>query len=117
AEEPTSGAIAVCRPPDRQEVAFEGEGLRRRAHAGDAALAGPLSVYKRKTDAPEFFKDLVWDDFEQGADAELLEQFVGYFPELKDGQECTLRWRPGGSLEVTMVGEARPPIADKAFAA
>jgi len=111
-------------------------------YVSDTALAGPLSVYKGKTDAAEFFKDLVWGDFDKAltlhfvrnlgreqiqngmrealagrADAKLLEQFVGYFPELKDGQECTLRWRPGGSLEVTMAGEARPPIADKAFAA
>jgi len=111
-------------------------------YVGDAALAGPLAAHKGKTRTPEFFKDLVWGDFDKAltlhfvrnlgrdqirngmrealagrADAKLLEQFVGYFPELKDGQECTVRWRPGGPLEVTMVGEARPPIGDKAFAA
>lgn len=111
-------------------------------YVSDAALAGPLAAHKGKTTTPEFFEDLVWGDFDKAltlrfvrnlgrdqirngmrealagrADAKLLEQFVGYFPELKDGQECTLRWHPGGSLEVTMAGEARPPIADKAFAA
>jgi hypothetical protein len=111
-------------------------------YVGDAALAGPLAAHTGKTRGPQFFKDLVWGDFDKAltlhfvrnlgreqiqngmrealagrADAKLLDQFVGYFPELKDGQESTLRWRPGGSLEVTMTGEARPPIADKAFAA
>jgi Chalcone isomerase-like len=111
-------------------------------YVGDAALAGPLAAHKGNTKAPEFFKDLVWGDFDKAltlhfvrnlgrdqirngmrealagrADAKLLEQFVGYFPELKDGQECTVRWRRGGPLEVTMAGEARPPIGDKAFAA
>jgi hypothetical protein len=111
-------------------------------YVSDAALAGSLSVHKGKLATPAFFQDLVWGDFDkrlllrfvrrlsrqqiQSAMREalaertrpqLLDQFVGYFSELKEGQECVLRWATGGSLEVTMAGEARPPIADKAFAA
>ena len=32
----------------------------------------------------------------------LLDQFVSYFPALKEGQECTLRWAPGGTIETVM---------------
>jgi hypothetical protein len=52
----------------------------------------------------------------EGADKAKTEAFVGYFPEVKEGQECVLRWAPGGTLEVTMAGQPRPPIADRAFA-
>jgi hypothetical protein len=111
-------------------------------YVGDAALKGPLAAHKGKPGAPEFFEALVWGDFQKSlvlrfvrnvgrdaignamrealsprAEGRLVEQFVGYFPELKEGQECVMRWAPGGTLEVTMAGEARPPIADKAFAA
>ena len=32
------------------------------------------------------------------------------------GQECVLRWVPGGRLETTVGGVAKRPIADEAFA-
>ena len=51
-----------------------------------------------------------------GADPKLLDQFVSYFPEVKEGQLCELRYLPGGTLESVMAGQARPPIKDKAFA-
>jgi hypothetical protein len=110
-------------------------------YASDAALAGPLAAHKGRPTAPELYRDLVWGDFEKqvtlkftrdvgkdriqeamrealaGADKARAEQFVGYFPEVKTGQECLLRWAPGGVLETTMAGQPRPPIADKNFAA
>jgi hypothetical protein len=111
-------------------------------YVSDDALAGPLAVHKGHFGTPEFFKDLVWGDFDKRlslrfvrslgrdqiqnamrealakrSDQRLLEQFVGYFNEVEQGQECVLRWVPGGSLEVTMAGQARAPIVDKAFAA
>lgn len=111
-------------------------------YVSDAALGGPLAAHRGKPRTPDFFNDLVWGDFEkrlalrfvrdvgrdqiqnamrealaQRTEPRLLEQFVGSFAELKEGQECLLSWAPGGSLVVTMAGEARPPIADKAFAA
>ena len=51
-----------------------------------------------------------------GAEPKVLDQFISYFPELKEGQECVLRWAPGGTLETVMAGQAKPPIADRAFA-
>jgi Chalcone isomerase-like len=110
-------------------------------YVGDAALTGPLAVHKGQTTDPEFFKDLVWGDFPkelvlhfvrdvgqgriqdamrealEGAEKAPLDAFVSYFPEVKSGQECVLRWGSGGVLETTMAGEARPPIRDKTFAA
>ncbi len=110
-------------------------------YVDDAALTGPLAAYRGKTADPAFFKDLVWGDFPkelvlhfvrdvgqgriqdamrealEGADKGPLDAFVSYFPEVKSGQECVLRWGSGGVLETTMAGEARAPIRDKAFAA
>lgn len=110
-------------------------------YVGDDALAGPLAVHRGKTQDPAFFKDLVWGDFPkelvlhfvrdvgqgriqdamreslEGASKGPLDTFVSYFPEVKTGQECVLRWGSGGVLEVTMAGAAKPPIPDKTFAA
>jgi len=108
-------------------------------YVGDAAIAGPLAAYKGRTTSPEFFKTLQTGDFKKelvlrfmrnlsqskiqdamresllGAEPKVLDQFISYFPELKEGQECVLRWAPGGTLETLMAGQAKPPIADRAF--
>jgi len=111
-------------------------------YVSDAALAGPLAAHRGKPAGPALFNDLVAGDFDKRivlrfvrnlgreqiqnamrealadrTQAKLLDQFVGYFPELKEGQDCVLRWAPGGTLDVTMAGQARPPIASKDFAA
>ena len=111
-------------------------------YVSDPALAGPLATYRGRPASPELFRDLVWGDFDKRlvlrfvrdlgreqiqkamrealadrSDAELLDRFVSYFPELKLGQECLLHWVPGGTLAVTMAGQQRPPIASKEFAA
>jgi hypothetical protein len=110
-------------------------------YVDDAALAGPLAAHKGKTTSPEFYRDLVWGDFGkhvvmkftrdvstsqiQGAFREVLpaankarvDAFVSYFGDTKVGQEYVIRWAPGGVLETTVVGSAKPPIADKDFAA
>jgi hypothetical protein len=109
-------------------------------YVSDAAIAGPLAAYKGKTTSPELYKELQTGDFKKevvlkfmrnlsqgkiqdamreslaGADPRVLDQFVSYFPEVKEGQECVLRWAPGGIVESVMAGQAKPPIADKAFA-
>ena len=109
-------------------------------YVSDAAVAGPLAAFKGKTTSPEFYKELQTGDFKkeavlrfmrdlsqsriqeamrealQGAEPKVLDQFISYFPELKEGQECVLRWAPGGTVETVMAGQAKPPIADKAFA-
>lgn len=100
-----------------------------------------LAKHKGKPPAPELYSDLVWGDFPKeivlrfvrnvgkgriqdamrealpGADKVLTDQFVSYFPEVKEGQECVLRWGAGGVLETIMAGEKRPAIDNKAFAA
>jgi len=110
-------------------------------YVADEAFAGPLAAHRGKVGTPAFYRDLVWGDFSKkvvlrftrsldqariqeamreallGADARLLDTFVGYFPEIKEGEECVLRWAPGGNLESTMAGQPRPPIANKEFAA
>jgi hypothetical protein len=91
--------------------------------------------------SPELYKELVWGDFGkrldlrfvrdlsasqiQGAFREALptaskarvDQFVGYFGDIAKGQSAVIRWAPGGVLETTVAGAAKPPIADKEFAA
>ena len=107
-------------------------------YVADAALAGPLASHK--TASPEFYKALHTGDFKKevvlkfmrdlsesrvqngmreslaGADPKLLDQFIAYFPEVKEGQECVLRWPNPGTLEAVMAGQAKPAIADRAFA-
>jgi hypothetical protein len=109
-------------------------------YVSDAAIAGPLAAYKGKTTSPEFYKALQTGDFKRevvlkflrdlsqsriqegmreslaGAEPKVLDQFISYLPEVKEGQECVLRWLPGGTLEALMAGQAKPPIVDKAFA-
>ncbi len=109
-------------------------------YVSDAAIAGPLAAFKGKTTSPEFYKELQTGDFKKeavlrfmrnlsqsriqeamrealvGAEPKVLDQFISYFPELKEGQECVLRWAPGGTLETVMAGQAKPPIANRAFA-
>ena len=108
-------------------------------YVDDAALAGPLAAYKGKGVSPELFQALQAGDFRkelvlrflrtlsagkiqgamreslEGADPKTLDQFVSYFPEVKEGEECTLRWTPGGTLESIMAGQVKPPIANKPF--
>jgi hypothetical protein len=108
-------------------------------YVSDAALAGPLAAFKGKTTSPEFYKELQTGDFKKeavlrfmrnlsqsriqeamrealvGAEPKVLDQFISYFPELKEGQECVLRWAPGGTLETVMAGQAKPPIANREF--
>jgi Chalcone isomerase-like len=109
-------------------------------YVADSALSGPLAVHRGKVESAAFYQDLIAGDFEKqfvlklvrdlsaeqirgnfrshmpSADRQLLDQFVSYFEATKAGQECILRWVPGGGLETTVVGAAKPPIADKAFA-
>lgn len=109
-------------------------------YVADSELAGPLAAHKGKTTSPAFYKELVSGDFEKqiqmkfvrdlsadqirngfrealpGADKANLETFVGYFGEIKSGQECNIRSAPGGGLQVTVAGQSKPPITDKTFA-
>jgi hypothetical protein len=110
-------------------------------YVADSAISGPLATFKGKTDSPAFYRELVQGDFPKqvtmkflrdlsasqiqeamrealaGADKARVDAFVGYFPALTSGQECVLKWAPGGALETVVAGQAKPPIADKAFTA
>lgn len=103
-------------------------------YVADSALAGSLTAYKGKTTTPEFYKELIEGDFPklmvlkfvrnlgkdriqdamrealEGADKAKTDTFVSFFPEVKDGQQCLIRWAPGGTLEVTLAGAQKPPI-------
>lgn len=110
-------------------------------YVADAALSGPLAAYKgQPLGSPAFYKELVQGDFPKqvtmrflrdldagkiqeamrealaGADKARVDTFVSYFPAITSGQECVLRWAPGGTLETVMAGPPRPPIPDKGFA-
>jgi hypothetical protein len=101
-----------------------------------------LADYKGKGATPELYKSLVWGDFRReirmkfirdgiaaktirgafeeslgGTDASLREKFLGCFGDVKTGDEYILSSVPGGTLEIVVAGQAKPPIADKAFAA
>jgi hypothetical protein len=109
-------------------------------YVDDAALGGALAAHKGKTASPEFYLALQTGDFKKelvlkflrtlsasriqdamreslaGADPKTLDQFVAYFPEVKEGEQCVLRYLPGGTLESIMAGKAKPVIESKAFA-
>lgn len=110
-------------------------------YVADSALAGPLAAHRGQVGTPAFYRDLVRGDFLKevhlrftrdldrgtiqeamrdalaGGNKARVDAFVSYFPEIKAGQECVLRWIPGGTLETVIAGEAKPPIADRDFAA
>ena len=110
-------------------------------YVADAALAGPLAVHKGKLDAPEFYRDLVWGDFEKQINMRFLRDvtreqvqqnfreslpqvnparldvFASHMIAMKAGQEYVIRWAPGGILETSFGGQPNTPIADKDFAA
>lgn len=110
-------------------------------YVADSAVTGALGKHRGKGSTPELYKDVVWGDFPkqivlhftrdlgqgkiqdamrdalEGSEKSLVDKFVSYFPEVKEGQECILRWGSGGVLETTMAGQARPPISDKNFTA
>ena len=110
-------------------------------YVADSALAGPLAAHKSAPASPALYRDLVRGDFPKelhlkfvrdvdqsaiqeamreslgGADKARLDGFVAYFPAIKTGQECVLRWAPGGTLETVMAGQPKPSISDREFAA
>jgi hypothetical protein len=106
-----------------------------------AAVDGPLAPFKGKPASDElrtvlqtgdFRKELVLhflrnlkaqkiqdamrEALEDGTDPKVLDQFISYFPEVKEGERCTLRWATGGTVETVMKGEEKPPITNRAFA-
>lgn len=109
-------------------------------YVADATLAGPLQAERGRAKSPAFYGELVGGDAPrfihmkfvrdlsadqireafrealQKADKPKVDAFVGYFGELKSGQDCVLEWGAGGVLKTTVAGATKPDIADKAFA-
>ena len=122
---------AARRRAAREEDHVHVQGLCGRLLRDDAALAGPLAAYKGKAESPEFYKALQTGDFKKqvvlkflrtlsqgkiqeamreslaGGDPNTLAQFISYFPEVKEGEECVLRHVGGGKLESVMAGVGR----------
>jgi hypothetical protein len=110
-------------------------------YVADAALTGPLAVHRGRTGTPAFYRDLVWGDFPKEIvmhfvrnttpsqirdafyeslptiDHARLDLFASHFGTPRTGQRVVLRWAPGGVLQTVTAGDAKPPIADKAFSA
>jgi hypothetical protein len=101
-----------------------------------------LVALKAQSGTPAFYQQLAWGDFAReirmkfvrssvsadqirgafreslgGADQAKVASFLQYFGDTKAGDEYSLRWTPGVGLATTVAGQAKPPIADKAFAA
>ena len=109
-------------------------------YVADSTLAGPLQAERGKPKTPAFYRELFSGDAPraihmkfvrdlsadqireafrealQKADKAKVDAFVGYFGELKSGQDCLLEWAPGGVLRTTVAGAARPDIEDRGFA-
>jgi len=109
-------------------------------YASDTALAGRLAKYRDRTTDRAFYRELVTGDFPKqvvmkfvrnttagqvrdafyealpGVDRARLDVFSTHFGAPKNGEVYVVRWAPGGGLEVTAAGQAKPPIPDKAFA-
>jgi hypothetical protein len=149
AKEPRTG---VSFPVKQDGMTLLGVGVRTKTflkvkvyaagfYVADAALAGPLAVYRGRTGTPQFYRDLVWGDFPKaivmkfvrdttasqirdafyealpGVDRARLDLFASHFGTPRNGQTVAVRWGPGGVIETTAAGEVKPPIADRAFAA
>ncbi len=88
--------------------------LRKALQTGDFKKELVLH-FLRDLDAKKI-QDAMREALEKGTDKKVLDQFISYFPEVKVGERCTLRWVPGGTIETVMVGQEKPPITDQAFA-
>lgn len=105
-------------------------------YVADSALAGPL---KGKAGTPELYRELVNGDFKKKVVLKFLRDlstdqmrdafrdalkgagsktdvWVGYFNDVRTGQEALIGWTPGVGLETKTAGLNKPPLNDKAFA-
>jgi hypothetical protein len=105
-------------------------------YVADSALSG---VLKGKAGTPELYKELVNGDFKKkvvlkfvrgmnsdqirGAFRDALkgagsksEVWLGYFGDIREGQECSIGWTPGVGLETKVTGLGNPALNDKVLA-
>jgi hypothetical protein len=135
------GALSLLGVGLRTRTVFRVKVYAIALYVADSALAGSLAEHRGKVGTAAFYRDLVGGDFpkemhlkftrdlDRGSIQEAMrdalahasrvrvDTFVSYFPDVKANQECILRWVPGGTLEAVIAGEAKPPIADRDFAA
>lgn len=108
-------------------------------YVSDLALAGRLAKFRDRTTSPDFYRELVTGDFPKqvvmtfvrdataaqvrdafyeslpGVDRARLDVFSSHFGAPRAGDSYVVRWAPGGVLEFTAAGQAKPPINDPAF--
>jgi len=78
--------------------------------------------FKKKV-VMKFLRDLSPDQIRDGFRDSLkgagpkTDVFVGYFTDIRKGQECIIGWNPGVGLETKASGLNKPPLNDKPFAA
>jgi hypothetical protein len=108
-------------------------------YVSDTALAGRLAKFRGRTTSPDFYRELVTGDFPKevvmtfvreataeqvrdafyeslpGVDRARLDVFSSHFGAPHAGDTYVVRWAPGGVLEFTAKGQAKPPINDPAF--
>ena len=141
--EPRSGATFAAKDGDAWLL---GVGLRTKTiakvkvyaiglYVADSAISGPL---KGKA-GTELYRELVDGDFKKKVVMKFLrdvsteqirdafrdalkgvggkaDAWIGYFNDIRSGQECVIAWTPGEGLETKVAGVDKPTINDKAFA-
>ncbi len=106
-------------------------------YVADSALSGPL---KGKAGTPELYREVVNGDFKKKVVQKFVrdvstdqirdayrdvlkgagpkaEVWIGYFTDVRSGQEVVIAWTPGVGLETKVAGLNKPPLNDKALAA
>jgi hypothetical protein len=110
-------------------------------YVSDKALTGELAAHKKDLGSPAFYTALVQGDFAKeivlrfvrdvstnqiqdafrealgGADPARLSEFVANFGDTKSGQEYRFHWSSAAVMEISVAGQSRAPINDKAFVA
>ena len=140
--EPKSGTKFAAKDGD---LSLLGVGLRKKSivkvyavglYVADSALSGPL---KGKAGTPDLYQELLKGDFKKKivmkfvrdvstdqirggfrdslkGTGEKSEVWIGYFTDIKSGQECVIAWTPGVGLETKVGGLNNPPLNDKVLA-
>lgn len=140
--EPKSGTRFVTKDGD---ASLLGVGLRKKnvtkmyaigLYVADSALSGPL---KGKSGTPELFRELVGGDFKKKLVLKFLRDmsadqirgafrdglkgvggktdvWLGFFGDIRSGQECVIGWTPGVGLETRVAGLGNPALKDQALA-
>jgi hypothetical protein len=80
--------VAVALPVTAQDFQEPKSKVAFAIDDGDLVLLGTGLRVKK-------IQDAMRDALEEGSDPEVLARFISYFPEVKKGERCTLRWVPG----------------------